>query len=274
MTLKPAGLPGKPTGRPARWRSSVVALPLIGIAVTLGLWWLVTAMFEISPLFLPGPPDLIESLREPGRGQYLLDRSLETGQVTLIGFGIAMSGGFVIAVLLATFRSVERAAMPVLVGLNAVPKVGLAPLLVVWLGFEIEPKVVLVILICFFPMVVATMSGLASTPAELGELAASLAASRWQTYLKVRVPWALPQIFVGLKLSVPLAVIGAVVAETNNPNSGLGSAIVKASAQFETPLAFVCLVLLSLLSSGLFYLVVGLERLMLPWARAISVQKA
>jgi NitT/TauT family transport system permease protein len=123
-------------------------------------------------------------------------------------------------------------------------------------------------------MVVATMAGLASTPAELGELTESLSASRWQTYLKVRVPWALPQIFVGLKLSVPLAVIGAVVAETNNPNSGLGSAIVKASAQFETPLAFVCLVLLALLSSGLFYTVVGLERLMLPWARAISVQKA
>lgn len=274
MIFKSAVLPGDPTGSPPRWRSSVVPLPLIGIAVTLGLWWLVTAMFEISPLFLPGPLDLVESLREPGRGQYLLDRSLETAQVTLIGFGIAMSGGFVIAVLLATFRSVERAAMPVLVGLNAVPKVGLAPLLVVWLGFEIEPKVVLVILICFFPMVVATMSGLASTPAELGELAASLAASRWQTYVKVRVPWALPQIFVGLKLSVPLAVIGAVVAETNNPNSGLGSAIVKASAQFETPLAFLCLVLLGLFSSGLFYLVVGLERWMLPWARAISAQQA
>jgi NitT/TauT family transport system permease protein len=273
VIIKSAVRPGEPTAGRARWRSSV-ALPLIGIAGTLGLWWLVTAMFEISPLFLPGPPDLIETLREPGRGQYLLDRSLETVQVTLIGFGIAMSGGFVIAVLLATFSGVEQATMPVLVGLNAVPKVGLAPLLVVWLGFEIEPKVVLVILICFFPMVVATMSGLASTPAELGELTESLAASRWQTYLKVRVPWALPQIFVGLKLSVPLAVIGAVVAETTNPNSGLGSAIVKASAQFETPLAFVCLMLLALLSSGLFYLVVGLERLMLPWARAISAQKS
>jgi NitT/TauT family transport system permease protein len=272
--IKPAVLLGRPVDGAAWWRSSSVALPLIGIAATLGLWWLVTAVFDISPLFLPGPPDLIESLREPGRAQYLFDRTLETVQVTLIGFGIAMSGGFVVAVLLATFRSVERAIMPVLVGLNAVPKVGLAPLLVVWLGFEIEPKVVLVILICFFPMVVATMSGLASTPAELGELTASLAASRWQTYLKVRVPWALPQIFVGLKLSVPLAVIGAVVAETNNPNSGLGSGIVKASSQFETPLAFVCLVLLALLSSGLFYLVVGLERLMLPWARAISVQRA
>ena len=256
-----------------RWRSSAVALPLFGITATVGLWWLVTVVFDVSPHFLPGPPDLVESLREPGRGKYLLDRSVEPAQVTLIGFGIAMSGGFVIALLLSTFRSVERAVMPALVGLNAVPKVGLAPLLVVWLGFEIEPKVVLVVLICFFPIVVATMSGLASLPAEFGELTASLAASRWQAYLKVRVPWALPQIFVGLKLSVPLAVIGTVVAETNNPNSGLGSAIVKASAQFETALAFVCLVLLALLSAGLYYLIVVLERWIVPWSRAISAQQ-
>ncbi|GAB7045027.1 ABC transporter permease [Catenuloplanes indicus] len=250
-----------------------IGLPLLGIAVAVGLWWLVTVLFEVSPLFLPGPPDLVESLRAAGRGQYLLERSLETVEVTLTGFGIAMSGGFAVAVLLAAFRGVERAVMPVLVALNAVPKVGLAPLLVVWLGFDIEPKVVLVVLICFFPMLVTTMSGLASTPAELGELIESLAASRWQAYVKVRLPWALPQIFVGLKLSVPLAVIGAVVAETNNPNSGLGSVIVKASAQFDTPLAFVALVLLALLSAGLFYLVAGLERLLLPWAREISADR-
>lgn len=273
MTVKTAVPQAESAESPRRRSSAAFALPVLGIAAALGLWWLATALFDLDPLFVPGPPDLIEAVRGPGRGQYLVDRSLETVQVTLIGFSIAMVGGFVIAALLATFSSVERATMPVLVALNAVPKVGLAPLLVVWLGFEIEPKVVLVVLICFFPMVVATMSGLASTPSELGELTASLSASRWQTYIKVRVPWALPQIFVGLKLSVPLAVIGAVVAETNNPNSGLGSAIVKASAQFETALAFVCLVLLSVLSSGLFYLVVAVERLTLPWARAITAQR-
>jgi NitT/TauT family transport system permease protein len=273
VTVKTAVPQAESAAIPRRRSSAAFVLPVLGIASALGLWWLATALFDLDPLFVPGPPDLIDAVRGPGRGQYLVDRTLETVQVTLIGFGIAMVGGFVIAALLATFSSVERATMPVLVALNAVPKVGLAPLLVVWLGFDIEPKVVLVVLICFFPMVVATMSGLASTPSELGELTASLSASRWQTYIKVRVPWALPQIFVGLKLSVPLAVIGAVVAETNNPNSGLGSAIVKASAQFETPLAFVCLVLLSVLSSGLFYLVVAVERVTLPWARAITAQR-
>jgi NitT/TauT family transport system permease protein len=262
--------PGIPARR-GRW--SAVVLPIVGAVAAVGLWWLSTVVFRASTIYLPAPPDLIDAVREPGHPTLLMEKTWETLRVTLIGFGIAMGGGFLIALLLAAFRSVERAALPVLVALNSVPKVALAPLLVVWLGFEIRPKVVMVILICFFPIVVATMAGLAATPADLGELTESLSASRWQSYVKVRVPWALPQIFVGLKVSVPLAVIGAVVAETNNPNSGLGSAIVLASQQLNTPLAFVCLVLLAVLSTALFYLIVTLEWLLLPWARAIAVQK-
>jgi NitT/TauT family transport system permease protein len=247
---------------------------VVGVLVAVSVWWVAAVALDVGSLFLPAPPDLVEVVRQSGRAGYLMDRTWETLMVTVLGFAVAMAGGFLIALLLAAFQSVERAALPVLVALNAVPKVALAPLLVVWLGFEIKPKVVMVVLICFFPIVVATMSGLASTPADLGELTESLSASRWQTYLKVRVPWALPQIFVGLKVSVPLAVIGAVVAETNNPNSGLGSAIVRASQQLETALAFVCLVLLALLSTVLFYTVVVLERMLIPWARAIAAQKS
>jgi NitT/TauT family transport system permease protein len=252
---------------------SMIVLPTIGTVVVIGAWWLVTVVFDISKLFLPAPPDLIEAFVQPNRPMYLLERTGETVEATLIGFAVAMVGGFVIAVMLSGFRALQRTTLPVLVALNAVPKVALAPLLVVWLGFEMKPKIVMVILICFFPIVVATMSGLASTPADLGELIASLSASRWQAYLKVRVPWALPQIFVGLKVSVPLAVIGTVVAETNNPNTGLGSAIVKSTQQLDTSLAFACLILLALLSTVLFYLVVGVEWLALPWARAIAARK-
>jgi NitT/TauT family transport system permease protein len=259
--------------RTERWRFSAIVLPAVGVVAAVGLWWLAAVALDVGKLFLPAPPALIEAFTQPGSPEYFLDRSLETLAETVIGFVIAMVGGFCVALLLTTFRTVEHAAFPVLVGLNAVPKVALAPLLVVWLGFEIEPKIVMVVLICFFPIVVATMAGLASTPADLGELASSLSASRWQTYLKVRLPWALPQIFVGLKVSMPLALIGAVVAETTNPNSGLGSTIVKASQQGDTAQAFVCLVLLAMISIGLYYVVAGAERLLLPWARAISAQK-
>jgi NitT/TauT family transport system permease protein len=129
---------------------------------------------------------------------------------------------------------------------------------------------VLVVLICVFPIVVATMAGLTSTPAELAELSRSLSASAWQTYLKIRLPWALPQVFTGLKVAVSLAVIGAVVAEISHPDGGLGAVIVLSGMSLDTPLAFAAIVLLALLSTALFYLVVGLERWLVPWSRAIA----
>lgn len=264
----------EPKARSRAVRPSVIAPPVIGVAVAVALWWLATIVLDIRTLVLPAPPDLVDAFLQPGRPDYLLQRTWETVQETLIGFAIAMTGGILVGVVLAAFRLVERAALPVLVGLNAVPKVALAPLLVVWLGFEIKPKVVMVVLICFFPIIVATMSGLASTPADLSELAESLSASRWRTYLKIRLPWALPQIFVGFKVSVPLAMVGAIVAETNNPNRGLGAAIAISSQQLDTPLAFACLLMLVVLSTTLFYFIVGLERLLLPWAREITAQKS
>jgi NitT/TauT family transport system permease protein len=140
----------------------------------------------------------------------------------------------------------------------------------VWLGFDREPKIVMVVLISFFPIVISTMAGLASTPADLGELTRSLSASRTQAFLKVRIPWALPQIFVGMKVAITLSVIGAVVAEISSPQIGLGSVIVNAGVNADTPLAFAAIALLAIMSVVLYYAIAGLERLLLPWARAIS----
>src|SRR4029450_7228248 len=133
-----------------------------------------------------------------------------------------------IAVLLTAVPVIERATMPVFVALNSIPKAAIAPLLVVWLGFGTQPKIVMVVLICFFPIVVSTMAGLNSTPAELSELGRSMPASWGQMFLKVRMRWALPHVFVGLKVAITLAVVGAIVAEIANPGVGLGSVIVLA----------------------------------------------
>ncbi|WIM93598.1 ABC transporter permease [Actinoplanes oblitus] len=244
------------------------ALPIAGVVGTVVLWWAATAVFGIRQIILPAPPDIVAAFRaQPG---YLIRETGATVSETLAGFGIAVALGLLVAVLLTAWRALERAALPVLVALNSIPKVALAPLLVVWLGFGARPKIVLVVLICVFPIVVATMAGLTSTPAELGELSRSLSASRWQTYVKVRLPWALPQVFTGLKVAVTLAVIGAVVAEINNPSGGLGAVIVLSGMSLDTPLAFAAITLLALLSTALFYLVVVLERWLVPWARAIS----
>jgi len=153
---------------------------------------------------------------------------------------------------------------------NAVPKIAVAPLLVLWLGFGSSPKVFLAALISVFPIVVATMAGLTSTPVEMIELARALSTSRWQTYRKLRIPWALPQIFVGLKLGITLAVVGTVVGEFAGGDRGLGYVIVASGASADTALAFAAMTLLSVMSVILFYVVVAVERLLLPWARDIT----
>jgi NitT/TauT family transport system permease protein len=173
-------------------------------------------------------------------------------------------------VALTAFRVVERALFPLLVAANAVPKIAVAPLLIVWLGFGSVPKIVMVFLISFFPVVVAAASGLASMPAELGELARSLSASRRQTFVKLRIPWALPQIFIGLKVGITLAVVGAVVGEFSGGDQGLGYVIVASGSSADTALAFAAMTLLALMSVTLFYAVSATERLLLPWAREVT----
>jgi NitT/TauT family transport system permease protein len=242
--------------------------PIAGVVVVIAAWWLATAAFGIREFFLPSPPALVRAF-DSNTG-YLLKETWATLRETLVGFALAAVAGLLIAMALSAFSTVERATLPILVALNAVPKVALAPLLVVWLGFGLAPNILMVALICFFPVVVSTAAGLGSLPAELGELSRSLSAPRWRSYWKVRLPWALPQVFVGLKVAVTLALIGAVVAEIANPNRGLGAVIVLSSTSLDTPLAFTAIALLAALSIGLFYLVVAAERMLLPWARAIS----
>ncbi|MCA2212195.1 ABC transporter permease [Jidongwangia harbinensis] len=243
-------------------------LPVLGVVIAVTLWWSLTVFLRIDPFYVPSPADVVESfLRTP---RFLLQETWITSQRVLVGFCIAVAGGLTIAVVLAASRTVERMAMPILAAVNAIPKVALAPLLLVWMGFGDPPKIVMVVLVSFFPVVVSTMAGLSSTPADLHELARSLSASWWQTFVKVRLTWALPQVFVGLKVATPLAIIGAVIGEVVNPDHGLGSVIAGSGASNDTPLAFAALALLAAIGVLFFYVMAGIERLLVPWARAIS----
>jgi NitT/TauT family transport system permease protein len=268
ITTAPGSAPEPGTTKTRHSKLSAVGLPVLGTTIAIGAWWLTTIIFEIRPFFLPAPPDVVNSFLEEPR--YLLEETWVTLYETLVGFGIAVAGGLVIAVLLAGSYTIERTTMPLFVALNSIPKVALAPLLVVWLGFGPKPKIVMVVLICFFPIVVATMAGLTSTPADLSEMARSMSASWWQMFVKIRLRWALPQVFVGLKVAITLAVVGAIVAEISSPSEGLGSVIVLSGSSADTPLAFAAITLLAVLSVSLFYAIVGLERRLLPWARDIS----
>lgn len=261
--------PAPPTrGSRASSTAPVLLLPLLGLAIGIAAWWGAIIVFDISATLLPAPPEVLSELAR------LYDYLLEQGRVTLlettVGFAITAVGGLLIGTTIAGSRIIDHMATPWLVAFNAVPKVAFAPLLVVWLGYNLQPRVVMVALICFFPIVLSTATGLRSTPAELVDLGRSLRASRRQAFMKLRLPYALPQIFVGLKVAMPLAAIGAVIGEFAGGQTGLGYVIRQASANGNTALAFAAIVVLSVMSIALFYLLVIAERLLVPWVRATT----
>lgn len=242
-----------------------VVAPTIAVILSLAGWWAIAAILNLGPFLLPGPADVATALSE--YWSYLMEQTMVTLGHTMTGFGLATAAAVATAGLLASSALVRDALLPLLVALQAVPKVAIAPLLVVWLGFGPSSKVTLVLLLSYFPILIATLAGLMSTPAELVEYSRSLSSSRWSTFARIRIPWALPQMFTGFKVAISLALIGAVVAQLTIPNAGLGMVIVRANQATNTPLAFAAVALSAAIGIGLFYLVVVAERWLLPWAR-------
>ncbi|BFU47043.1 ABC transporter permease [Krasilnikovia sp. MM14-A1004] len=254
---------------PARRRTvSAVAWPLLGLALAVGGWWLATELFAVQTIILPAPPDVLSAFRAL-HGE-LLAQTGHTAAVTVLGFALSVVVGVLIGAAIATWRPFERMFQPLLVAFNAVPKVALAPLMLIWFGYGRTPVLAMAFMVCFFPIVLSTATGLSTTPADLAELVRSMDASRLQTFRTVRVPAALPQIFVGLKVAMPLALIGVVVGEMQYGESGLGTIIVQTSGQGDTATAFAAIVLLALVSIVLYYSLVLAERLLLPWVRATT----
>lgn len=263
---------GSAAAAPSRIRAGAgngagaVLLPALGLLVAIATWWLLTSVFDlVHPAVLPPPQDVLNAfLDNPAR---LLDHTVATTLETLIGFVLSTVAGVLIGLSLASSRVVERMFSPLLVAVNAVPKIALGPLLVVALGWGQRPILTMVFLLCFFPIVLSTATGLTSTPADLAELSRSLDASRWQAFRKIRLPAALPQIFVGLKVAMPLAAIGAVIGEFQAGEAGLGYMIVQSSGVGDTATAWAAIVLIALVSILLYFALVLIERLALPWVR-------
>jgi NitT/TauT family transport system permease protein len=250
--------------RRASGRVRKVGLPLLALVLIVALWWAATAVLAIPTYLVPGPDLVLSKLVT--FADYLFAQTLVTLKETVLGFVLAILIAVPIAMAIARFTLLEQMLYPLLLAVNAVPKVAIAPILVVWMGFGLTPKIVMVVLLCFFPIVLATVAGLRSTPAELVELSRSLDAGEFKEFAKVRFPWALPQIFVGLKTAISLAVIGAVIAEFVGASQGLGYVIVQSGASADTALAFASIALLAVISIVLFYAIELVERLLLPWA--------
>jgi NitT/TauT family transport system permease protein len=240
--------------------------------VTILVWQAATWVFEIRPLYLPSPWRIAVSMY--GDARVLFDASLVTAFEVLAGFALGASAGLLCAALLALAPSLERATRPLVVALNAVPMVALAPLLTLWLGPRYAPHLTLTALICYFPILIAALAGLTSTPVELDELARSWRATRWQTLVKIRLPWALPRAFAGLRLGMALAVIGTVVGQLAHPSGGLGATILVAAQDANATRALAAIVPLTVVSILLTYAVAVTGRLLLPWAAEASTTAA
>ena len=243
--------------------------PIVIVVVLLGLWQLAASLdviasaLNIEPFLVPSPSEIAQSLWADR--SLLLDNGWVTLQEVLAGFALSVVAGVAFAVVLHLSPMLRRAFYPLLIASQTVPIVVIAPILVVWLGFGIGPKLVIIALICFFPITVNTLDGLRSVDPDLLKMMRTLDASRLQTFRRVEGPSALPYFFSGAKIAVAVAVIGAVFGEGAGSSSGLGHLIQQASAQLQTARTFAAVVVLSALAIVLFGLLAVIERRVAWW---------
>jgi NitT/TauT family transport system permease protein len=237
--------------------------PVAGILLIVIAWALACWLGRLPVVVLP-PPDKV-LIAFVGNMGLLLEESWVTLKETLYGFALALVLGLPMAVAVATSRTLNLMFYPLLVALQSVPKVALAPIILVWLGPDLQSKLAIAWLVAFFPIIVDTAAGLRATPKELLELAHSLKATRTQILFKVQFPAALPFVMTGAKVAITLAVIGAVIGEFVGSSEGLGFLLLTATSQLDTPLAFAALFALSILGVLVYLMVEGVELLIAPW---------
>ena len=243
-----------------RYRSAVgdVLFPAGALGVGVVLWWATVAIADVPPFLVP-PPDAVAA-RLAGNAPLYLDNAWLTLEKVAYGGAVGAASGFVLAVLVAYLPWFRRAVYPYLVTVRVVPKIAIAPLLLIYLGTGMTTAIVFIALIAFFPLVLSTAAGLDRAPSEQLDLLRSVNAGPVRTFLRVRLPYALPDVFAGLKQSVTLAVVGAVVAEWIVADSGLGFLILLASENVQTDMMLAALVVLLVEGLALYGAVVALQR--------------
>jgi NitT/TauT family transport system permease protein len=233
---------------------------LLGVII---LWEILVRGFQIPDFLIPAPSDVLETLINSR--SFIFKHIFATVSEILLGFGLAAAFGILLAIGAVYVRFVEICIMPLVVIFQVVPKVAVAPLFVMWMGYGAAPKILVAFLICFFSVVINTVAGLLSIENDLIDLMRSFKATRFQIFWKVQLPNALPYIFSGFEISITAAVIGAIIGEFVGAESGLGYLIMASQVNMDTALMFVCITLLGGIGLVLFKLVVYLERVCIPW---------
>lgn len=225
----------------------------------LAIWEGWVRISGVSALVLPGPLRVLGSLWENLRDGYFLVHIRATVVEVALGFVAGSALGIALGAALFHFPQVERIVRPYIVASQALPKLALAPIFVLWFGFDLTPKVFITTLIVFFPLLENTLTGLASPTRDEQELFRSLRASQWQTFWGLRLPSALPFLFAGLRIGAILSIVGATVSEYVGANRGLGALIIAAQGTLDTPLMFAVFVLLTVMGLVFYALVTLVE---------------
>ena len=233
------------------WRR--FADPMIAFLILAVLWEKAVDLFGIKPYLLPPLTQVLDSLWS--NRVVLLQQSLVTTWEIVLGYVGAVSGGILLGLTIYASAAARRTVYPMIIMFQGLPKIALAPLLVVWVGYGAGSKVLMAFLFSFVPIVIATLGGLAGTPLHQVEHFRAIRASRWTTFCRLQVPAALPSILDGCKTAMPLAVIGAIAGEFVGSENGLGHLILAANASARTDLVFAALVAVSIVSGALYWLV-------------------
>jgi len=235
-------------------------------------WEFSVRALQLSALVLPPPSVVGATLWQGLRSGYLWPHIGQTVLELLLGLTAGCALGLASGVLMGESATLRRLLMPYVVTSQVVPKLALAPLFIVWFGFGMTSTVVITALICFFPLMENTMTGIAQVDARRLELFRMLGATRWQTLLRLKIPAGLPSILAGFRVAVVLALVGAVVGEFIGGSKGLGALIIASQGMMDTPLMFAVLVLITLLGLGLYQLAISLEKRLLQ-SRLTTLQK-
>lgn len=240
-----------------------VAQPVLTLFVFLILWQLIVMAFDIPKFIIPAPLDVVR--KGIDYAPKISVNYWSTLRSALLGYALAVAIAVPGSLIIAYSVFAERTVYPVLVMIDMTPKVTLAPIILVWLGFGIAPKLVVTFLVCFFPIILNGILGFRSINPEIIYLSQSAGARPWEMFWKIRLPNALPTLFVGLKYAASLAMIGAVVAEFIGGNSGLGYYLIVVLDHMQVDQGMAIMVAMTTIGLGMFFAVAGLESILLPW---------
>jgi ABC-type nitrate/sulfonate/bicarbonate transport system permease component len=263
---RPLDVEALPSDRSGRWAGIRWAVPsIVTVAVLVTVWQIYVVTSGVRPQVLPAPVRVVE--QGWAHRDEIATHAAATLQVTLIGFAVSLSAAWVLAVIVDFSPWLRRALVPLFVASQTVPVVAIAPLMIIWFGFGLLPKILVVALVTFFPMAIGLIEGFAAADRDAGALLRSMGASRVQEFRYVRLPSALPRFFTSLRIAITYAVVGAVFAEYVGASVGLGIYMSLQKNSFRTDLVLAAVLVTALLSIALYLMTFAIERLVAPWAR-------